>query len=303
MNSSSKKKNSKDQTLSKETLPQKPSLQVLKKSDEEMENFDATRTDYQINIDAIAGLAFIENVKSGSTNDQFNKKGWNDKQDETSVKKRPNLKIVETPTYHQEAKFSFKTLLYIAVIAGSVYGTFLLIHSKNSPTKVAKVKEKKVEYKEVTPKRVYKPKNKKVSSFKKRERRPRSIRRAPAAASFKDSQVFKKHKVRKLEENPVVDDYEKDDYYKDEYDKGDEPIENDPVRAKTSKEIINPEDEYFDEDERDLYDEMGERRPSSKNESKTWVNSENQESEYDDYDDEIVDGEEQELPFEDSEEY
>ena len=302
MSSSSKKKNLKDQTVSRETLPQKPSLQVLKKSDEEMENFDATRTDYQINIDAIAGLAFIENVKSGSTKDQFNKKGWNDKEEQTSVRKKPDLKIVESPTYNQESKFNFKTLLYIAVIAGSVYGTYLLLHSKNSPTKVAKVKEKKVEYKEVTPKRVYMPKKKKVSSFRKRERKPRRITRAPAAASFKDSQVFKKHKVRKLEENPVVDDYEKDDYYKDDYDNGDEPIENDPVRAKTSKEMINPEDDYFDEDERDLYDEMGERTPSSKKEEKTWVNSENQESEYDEYDDEVVDGEE-EQPFEDSEEY
>ncbi len=310
--STKKKRINKDQ--SKEALPKKPSLQVLKQSEEEMENFDATRTDYQINIDAIAGLAFIENVKSGQTKDQFNKKGWNDQDDDSdakSKKDKTHLKLVNNHD-HQESKFGLKTFLYIAIIAGSIYGTFLLLNSANSPTKIVKVeKEEKKEFKTVTPKRVYKARNQNTAkTFRKRERRKqRNIRRAPAATSFRESQVFKKHKVRKLEDNPVKneDGYENDDYYKDDYDDGSEPIENDLVRSKTSKEIINPDNDYFDEEERDLYDENGDRRsPASKKEEKTWVNSANDDSEYSDYDDEEVEEEniqEEEMPFEDAEDF
>lgn len=300
MNKSVKKKKQSSKEL--EGLPNKPHLTILKQSDEELENEDYTRTDYQLNIDAIAGLAFIENVKSGQTDDEWNKEGWNQKEGKNSQenKKRPHLEIVpNNPEQSVGPKYNFKAIFYIMIICGSLYGSYQLINSSDpEKTTLAEVDSEK---KEVVTKRI-RPVKKQRPKINNRNKRDRNIRRAPAATSFRESEVFKKHKVRKLEDSPLRE----EESYNDEYDDGNDSIENDPMRSDTAKEIINPDEDYFDQEEKELFDEedgsFGEREPSSQDED-TWVDAAAEDGFEGEYADEYDEGNLDDMEFEDAEQF
>ena len=226
--------------LQQENLPGLPAWEVFKKSNDEVSQSLEQISDHQENTDAIASLAFIENIKSGKANPTVAE------EDHTQEK----FQEEEPEGFSEEIQSNNKNYnwVYAIVIVLSLSGIGVLITGDNEPQALRGPASKSTESQVLRPVKKFQAKKRTAKKFVPRNK-PRS--RKPVK-SFRDSNTFKKRLERRMEDNALLeDDYANEDNY---YDDGAEPIELDPIRKTTSKEVINPDESYFDEEEQEAFD-------------------------------------------------
>jgi hypothetical protein len=238
-----------------EKLPDNPQGKVFDHSDEEVIEELEHRSSTSGAVEDLAGLAFMEKVKKEE------KKIIPPIPEEPALTKAP---AYETGPYSQQKARglkSKKTMIAVAVsivilaVAAFTGQMYLPKDLKYKQAKKIKNNYKKVKRK--APK-ITRPKNAKANN--RRNRRPAAVknrerprRRTP---SFKDSNAYKSRKTDNDRQNE-----EEDNYYDDEDGEELEPIEQDPVGSRISKETFDPDRIYGENPSDDDLDDG--RRPAA----------------------------------------
>lgn len=244
-------------TIQHSDLPHLPQWEVFKKSNDEVTENLREHEENQDNTDAIAGLAFIENIKAG--------KAIIIETDEQFVETSQSSEETEMPSAHEISKFYQKKWFYPSLFSMSIVGLIFVLtmgpskRSQEMATATSKSASRSIASKPQT--NSFKSKKgksswgakKKVRPSYKSKKSPRRSKSFTKSKRFKSRDVFKK---KKLKDNPYED--ENDDYYYDDQD----PVQLDPIRKKISKENLDPENSFFNDEEQDLFDSA--RSPASK---------------------------------------
>ena len=298
-----------------EQLPSAPGWEVFNKSNEEIGEHLGDVDPSELDINAMAGLAFLENrqhQKVAVQHDNGNEPS--EEETEAEVVQFTGQKVEKT---HNKKKSSWKSDLgYAAAIVfflGSAFYLFTndplenqkIVHQTESvksrtPASVKVEKEAQQEKEEEEKEAVVKK-----SGTKSRTRSARAKRAVPRSrqpASLTENEDFRDR--RDMEDRPYEDDrdpYAASDDYNDDYayDDGDTPVTQDKIRKKLDKKTVDSEDEYYDDEEKDLYrddapdtaagiwGEESDRAPSN-------------DEAYDDYEDEYVEDEQYQEDYDDA---
>lgn len=255
--------------LSQGNLPESPGWEIFKESNQEIENELLNPKEEQIETNAIAGLAFLENLKSGKTSSAYNKSTIKEEEKieepiqeaETIPFPKQNIVQEEKASANPKIKYAYAAAIFF-LLSGSLF--FLTNGNSNKRSMASKSADAPVlegqplENEDTESSKNVRGKarsNTYRSAIVKKKNGPRSRR----PASITDTDAFQQR--RKLSDDPYeyndkdpYDDMVKnDDVY--DYDQGDTPVQQDPVRAKVDKKTIDPEESYYGDQEREAYDE------------------------------------------------
>ena len=227
------------------SLPAAPSWEVFSGSNNEISEELQTLTEANIETDAIAGLAFIENLNSGKTS-QNRDRSYSAEQKEADILDMPEIKRPASAGSSQ--KFYYAIAIVLLLGASSFF--FL-----NTPNKRGLAGTKQESRQEDGPKNNKNKTQRRRANYKaprlKAKRSPRSRR----PASIQESSSFRDPARRRMldraglnkpnDDNPYPDDYD--------YDQGDSPVEQDMIRKKLDKTTIDPEENYYDDEEKNAF--------------------------------------------------
>jgi len=245
--------------LSADKLPESPGWDVFKGSNEEIDQGLTHPSQELIETEAIAGLAFIEAIKSGKTAKFYDKKSPNLSNQEVE-KAAENADILELPTQAPKVEGGQKSslipkaaaMIFILVMIG---GSLKLLSESMGPKNSQKnlvnsesIKEQEIEQ----------PNGQKSTrnSFRSPNRRARTKARSRRPASITEGDSFRDAKERRrMEDRPYEDDYQDpgyDEYNQVEkaygYDNGDTPVEQDAIRGRLDKKTIDSNENYYDDE-------------------------------------------------------
>lgn len=263
------------------SLPESPGWDVFKESNNEINEQLSNPSEHKQEENALAGLAFLENLKSGKTAKSFDKVTSQEGEPEEEVPPQVPDNVVAHPATQAPAEESspknYKTYAYafavFSMLVGSVY---FLTSTPQNANNTRNVSSTGTTSDAPTLEPVQNNQKAKRNGFKKNSYRsprlkPRTNPRTRRPASITTTDSFRRDD-RRMDEDPYYgndqgyDEY-KDDYkdtyedeaaYKDEdpydYDRGETPVQQDPIRAKLDKKTIDPEQEYYDEQQQEYYD-------------------------------------------------
>ncbi len=256
------------------SLPESPGWDVFKESNSEITDELQKVNEKKQEEEAIAGLAFLENLKSGKTAKSYDKaypQEDEDSQTEPEKKKaiQEETSVEPSPKKTAEPKGSSKRKFQYAYAVGIIFmllGSFYFLTSdpskpqrnlSSSSSKEAPMLEPSQDSKKnlsgTTQKRGSR------NSYRSPRLKPKLNPRTRKPASITTSDSFRRDD-RRMEDNPYQEeDYYKDeaedDYYKDDYayDRGDTPVEQDPIRSKLDKKTIDSTENYYDDGQQEQY--------------------------------------------------
>lgn len=277
-------------SLLQQPLPNSPEWEVFNESYNEVDQSLGHKSEESAETDAIAGLAFFEKIKNG--NKEASDKDINDLNfGDSSAPKQKNKMV---------ANFMW-TFLFIF----SAFGTYTILTNPKDAGLAKLQKEIDKENKQNNVGALNRNSRKPASApvvhgspinrVKSRaavRRQPRS--RKPTSRSFRSSDTFKnRFSERRMEDSPFEDERDERDEYEDDYNYDDDtdPVQNDPVRSKVSRETLDPNDndDYYDD-----ADELeGERIPAAEESSYGDVISGNSDSASGENVDELFDEEQE----------
>jgi len=235
--------------FSQTSLPAAPSWDVFSGSNTEIDRELQSENPENSENDAIAGLAFIENMTSGKTSKKRHKSFLLAQTEEAEVLAMPNKTIQD----NQSSGFKFYYAMAIVLLLGTSSFFILNTPSSDEPVDVARTEvEPSVEAPELKPipKKTRKRANYKAPRLN-TKRSPRSRR----PASIQESSSFQDRDRRQMRDRAAINDQKEENPYQDEYDydQGDTPVEQDPVRKKLDKATIDPEENYYDYEEKEAF--------------------------------------------------
>ncbi|CAM9906554.1 unnamed protein product [Chrysoparadoxa australica] len=256
-----------------ENLPESPGWEIFRESNQEIENELQNPNESQLETNAIAGLAFLENLKSGKTASIYNKSTLGFEEEEIledepisqNFQEEPQAKTIPFPDIKKEKKSegpSPKTKMMYTLAIGFFLSTsayFLLTKESQPERQLASETSQDAPSIEGQPLQKGKSGRARSNTYRsaivKKKSNPRN--RRPASITTTEAFQFKK----KLQDDPY--EYDTRDPYDDmvqsdqayEYDQGETPVQQDPVRAKVDKNTIDPENNYYDSEEREVYDD------------------------------------------------
>lgn len=266
--------------LEASSLPESPGWDVFKNSNSEIEENFLHEDETRLETEALAGLAFLENLKSGKTPKSFDKSAYGDEPEEEEIIEEPMAETIPFPEKKREipepqeatptkAKYGYAVAI-VFLLGFSVYFLTNTGANKKASRRVASE-----DAQELSPVSESSPsegqqgvkKDRRGGARSNSYRSPiirKSIKpRSRRPASITESRSF--DNPRRMEDDPYQDNY---DEYKDpydevvknddayDYDKGETPVEQDQIRAKASKDIIDSENTYLDGQQVDQYDEV-----------------------------------------------
>lgn len=259
--------------LKQESLPSSPSFDLFMEGEKEIQEELKKLNDKQKNTQAIAGIAFLENVKSGKVDAPIQKvtehkniNGQNVKKEEEVIpsadKQEPlseSLLYLKNQKQEKNNKTFFQSKVYPVVVFSLLLGSIFFLSkvflpksgtSKKYAKKASLLNKKKSLSKTINNKRNKKLPNSYRSSNIKRKKSPRSRR----PASFTGSRSFKNQRKR-MQDDPY--DNESYDPYdeSEDYDIGDGAVEQDIVRSKIDKRTFDSEETYLDSEDQEAYEE------------------------------------------------
>lgn len=246
------------------SLPESPGWEVFKDSNEETR---ASLDNPDLETSALASLAFLENVKAGKSPIQESELNHgNQEEKEAEVIAFPKDQASSASHHDDElsSEGSSKTLQYgtYGLITFLLLGSVFFFFSQNqSPTNIAI--EEVGEMREEATADLRKSKRPRARSYKSPSLRPKVKPRVRKPASITETESFEDNSKRRLQDDVYEESYpaEEDNYYDDpatdeyDYDNGQTPVQQDEVRKKLDKNIIDSQEDYYDEDERYEYDD------------------------------------------------
>ncbi len=247
------------------SLPESPGWEIFKESNAETQ---ASLDNPDIETGALASLAFLENVKSGKSPI----KESDLQQNESSTKGEfqeaeviPFSKDIEQKKQGPEEVKSSNGLQYgtYGLIAFLLMGSaFFFFNHNESAVKLAD--------KQVTEDTSTNSSSSKLGR-KAKDRTYRAPRlkakvkpRSRRPASITDTDSFDEGSKRRLQDSAYEDSYpaEETNYYDEpsrndeyDYDSGETPVQQDTIRKKLDKNIIDSQEDYYNEEERYEYDD------------------------------------------------
>lgn len=291
-----------------EQLPSAPGWEVFNKSNKEIGEHLEEIDSNELDLDAMAGLAFLENRHHQKVTVDHSE-AQNEDLSEADVVPFTGKKVKSGRTGNEknQSDQSKKTRAWAADL-GYAMAIVLLLGSAvflftNDPLQNQKivhqteaVKSRRVANKVVEAKRVddnheeEKESVVKKSGTKSRTRSARARRNIPTRrqpASLTENEDFRDQ--REMEDRPYEDNqdpYAASDDYNDnyDYDDGDTPVTQDKIRKKLDKRTVDSEEEYYDDEERDLYRDDAPDTAAGIWEEESDRTPSNDEA-YDDYDD------------------
>lgn len=245
--------------LSADKLPESPGWDVFKGSNEEIDQGLTHPSQELIETEAIAGLAFIEAIKSGKTAKFYDKKSSNLNM-QGPTKNNNEADILELPPQVPVTEGRKKTSLLpkaaamvfiLVMIGGSLKFLSESMGPKSVPNNV--VNSDTPQEQEVKQTSGQKPTR---NSFQSPSRRARTKARSRRPASITEGESFREaSERRRMEDRPYEDDYQdpSDEEYNQVgkaygYDNGDTPVEQDPIRGRLDKKTIDSSKNYYDDD-------------------------------------------------------
>ena len=225
-----------------EELPGLPQVNLFMASDKEVDDTLINKNESLVERDAMAGLAYLGNIKSGKKVQHHSDKQTAQSGDKVDLDELPEIEHLE----FEKQSSKKDTYVWGAVLSFALVG---ILYVFMPPGKSNKVAAKKVETKKsakIATRSAKKP-AKINNRAAKRAANRKIVKARKKKTSFSKSKAFKNRAPRRKPasrkiEKPVVED--PDDYY---YDDGTDPVELDPVRSKIAKETFDPDDEEADE--------------------------------------------------------
>lgn len=254
-------------------LPESPGWDVFKESNTEIVDELQNPNEQRVEEDAIAGLAFLENLKSGKTAKAYdrvtNKDGSEELHEDDHVDENQGADVEQL--YKEEDKAtslderkSGKSKVKYAYAIGAIFmlmGSFyFLTADPNRPQRIMS-SNKSQDAKELKPvvETNNNPRKGSRNSYRSPRLKPKLNPRTRKPASITTSDSFRRED-RQMEDSPYREDayfsdQQEDDYYKDDYayDRGDTPVEQDPIRSKLDKRTIDSTENYYDEQQQEQY--------------------------------------------------
>jgi hypothetical protein len=253
-------------------LPESPGWDVFKESNSEITDELQKVNEQKQEEEAIAGLAFLENLKSGKTAKSYDKTYPTAQEDDQTLAKENDIeepaKEASLPKAHDpkapinKRKFQYA---YAVGILCMLFGSFYFLTSKPSRPQRNLSSNQNQEAPMLEPSSPTEGKSAKNAkgnrnSYRSPRLKPKLNPRTRKPASITTSDSFRRDD-RRMEENPYQeDDYYKDqqqedDYYKEDYayDRGDTPVEQDPIRSKLDKKTIDSQENFYDDGQQEQF--------------------------------------------------
>ncbi|MCF8060245.1 MAG: hypothetical protein K9K67_13170 [Bacteriovoracaceae bacterium] len=237
------------------SLPESPGWDIFKESNTEIESELKNPTDAQQEEEAIAGLAFLENLKSGKTAKSFDKMT---KDKESPSQELPPDIPVETGPPQTPEKGKGSTYAYAVAICFMLFGSFYFLTNKKTPIQVTTTSEVSEQIETTQTSNSKQKFDRKTNTYRSPRLKPKSNPRTRRPASITTTDSFGGDNRRHMKDSAYDnerDSYEDDykDEYKEEYDydQGETPVQQDPVRAKLDKQTIDSEKDYYDDQEQE----------------------------------------------------
>jgi hypothetical protein len=222
-------------------LPSAPSWDVFRGSNDEISEELQSLTQENIETDAIAGLAFIENLNSGKTS-QTRDRSYSEIEREADILNMPTMPMAG----QQSSGPKFYYAMAIVLLLGASSFFFLNTPSKRAPASISESKESHSRNVNKASRKRSNYKAPRISAKSSpRSRKPASI---SASSSFRDAnsrRMQDRARIENDDDNPYPDDYD--------YDQGNSPVEQDQIRKKLDKATIDPEENYYDEEEKEAF--------------------------------------------------
>jgi hypothetical protein len=257
--------------LSQGNLPESPGWEIFKESNQEIENELLNPKEDQVETNAIAGLAFLENLKSGKTSSNYNKSAIEDipevPEEEEKLaetipfpkKKKEKVEKTKNSTA-PKVKYAYAFAI-IFLLSGSIF--FFSKEKSNhrnmasSPQSIKDaptLEGQPIDGDESNNNKGRARSNSYRSAIVKKKKGPRSRRPASIIESrkFQDRKQLQDDPYEYDDKDPYEDMVKNDQVY--DYDQGETPVQQDPVRAKVDKTTIDPEQTYYGDDEQETYD-------------------------------------------------
>jgi len=259
--------------LEQSHLPSIPTWDVFKNSNEEIDDQLSHAEEKERQLNAFAGLAFIENVHAEKSTDQSLESDKQIPEVENTHKGADivEFKLKEKPSSEdkeddQQSSAWTKNLAYVVAICFMLGASSYMLF--NDPMKDVNLlsnrqKAAKKLIKRGTPTKGRVPasqqevvKRAQEQTKKAQVSRVNKIRRAPTRrpASITETKSFREG--RKMQERPFMDNEDpyQDDAYEDyDYDDGSTPVAQDRVRKRLDKRTIDSEDQYYDSDQKEEF--------------------------------------------------
>ncbi len=230
-------------------LPSTPLQEVFNNSNSEVGSELETLTNQKIEEEALARLAFIENVKSGKSTANVMDFKISSPQSEEKMSSPINQEA-ETTEFEQAPLSQTNrgyTWVYALTILICLGGTFFLFSSERSKKKITQKTKSKISTpkKKIAQKQAIKPTKIPIKS-KRKFYRPQKKTPSRKTASFTETDSFRNRKAHRMKDNLLEDSNRlKED---SSYDDGTEPVQHDPIRQIVSKETLDPEEDYFEDE-------------------------------------------------------
>lgn len=268
-------------------LPESPGWDVFKESNTEINQQLSNPSEHKQEEDALAGLAFLENLKSGKTAKSFDKVALRpgeipdqDSTEEQDIPEVPQNVVAHPATLKQQENATAtnkktKNYAYATAVAVMLMSSVYFLTSDPKTANNAQTAQSTQTSQDAPTLEPVKNQAQNKAAQKNSYRSPRLKARTnprtrkPASITTTDS--FRRDD-RRMDEDPYYgnqqDSYDnyKDDYqdsyqesaYNEEevydYDRGETPVQQDPIRARLDKKTIDPEKEYYDDQQQEYYD-------------------------------------------------
>ena len=243
-------------------LPESPGWDIFKESNTEIESELKTPTEAKQEEEAIAGLAFLENLKSGKTAKAYDKLT---KEEALSDELPPDIpaEMIQNnidPTKSGKPKTWAYALAICLMLTGSAY---FLTTSKDSGKRAASSARNTPNAPNLEPasrfpgKKASNRLGKKANAYKSPRLRPKTNPRTRRPASITTTDSFKGNNRRRMQDDPYENSQEERDTYEDEYkeeydyDRGETPVQQDPIRTRLDKQTIDSEKDYYDDNQQE----------------------------------------------------
>lgn len=258
--------------LEQNELPDIPGWEIFKSSNEEISDQLEHPDEEEVELNAFAGLAFIENVQTGRSHDQKEKvmqthhetlvgKESSPQQEEEEERgadivefKRRTAEVQEAPT-PSGLKTWQKNAAYVGAICLMLGASGYMLFNDpmqgvNLLTGRGKAAKKLIKRGTATRGRTPKAQEEMIKRAEEQERkytnsRINKIRTPPSRmpASITDTETFQE--AREMQERPFRDN--EDPYQEYPYDDGSTPVTQDSVRKRLDKQTIDSEGQYYNE--------------------------------------------------------
>lgn len=251
------------------SLPESPGWDVFKDSNTEIVDELQNPNEQRIEEDAIAGLAFLENLKSGKTAKAYDRIAHSKGSEQEEYENEEQVASVE-PLFKEEkhpkketSSESAKSKIKYAYAAGVLFmlmGSFYFLTATPKRPQRSMSSTSSQEARELKP--VVETNNQarkgNRNSYRSPRLKPKLNPRTRRPASITTSDSFRRDE-RQMDDSP----YKEDDYYADQqeeyyaddyaYDRGETPVEQDPVRSKLDKKTIDSTENFYDEQQQEQY--------------------------------------------------